>query len=41
MLKECRVVVEDILCDTQEINDIHSENQNNIKGNPNSHGILN
>ena len=30
MLKECKVVVEDLLCDTQERNDIHNEDQNNI-----------
>ena len=30
MLKECKVVVEDLLCDTQEGNDIHNEDQNNI-----------
>ena len=30
MLKECKVVVEDLICDTQERNDIHNEDQNNI-----------
>ena len=30
MLKECKVVVEDLLCDTQERNDIHNEDQNII-----------
>ena len=29
MLKECKVVVQDLLCDTQERNDIHNEDQNN------------
>ena len=29
MLKECKVV-EDLLCDTQERNDFHNEDQNNI-----------
>ena len=31
MLRECKLVVEDLLCDTQERNDIHNEDQNNIK----------
>ena len=30
MLKECKLVVEDLLCDSQERNDIHIEDQNNI-----------
>ena len=30
MLKKCKVVVEELLCDTQEKNDIHNEDQNNI-----------
>ena len=30
MLKECKVIVEDLLCDTQERRDIHNEDQNNI-----------
>ena len=30
MLKECKVVVEGLLCDTQEGNDIHNEDQINI-----------
>ena len=31
MLRECKLVVEDLLCDTQERNDIRNEDQNNIK----------
>ena len=30
MLKECKMVVEDLLCDTQETNGIHNEDQNYI-----------
>ena len=30
MLKEYKVVVEDLLCDTQERSDIHNEDQNNV-----------
>ena len=30
MLKQCKVVVEDLFFDTQERNEIHSEDQNNI-----------
>ena len=30
ILIECKVVVEDLLCDTQERNDIHIEDQNSI-----------
>ena len=30
MLKECNVVVEDLLSDTQERSNIHNEDQNNI-----------
>ena len=31
MLRECKLVVEDLLCDTQERNDIRNEDPNNIK----------
>ena len=31
MLKECKVLKEDLLCDTQERNDINNEDQINIK----------
>ena len=30
ILIECKVVVEDLLCDTQERNDIHNEDQSSI-----------
>ena len=30
MLKECKVVVENLLCDKQERNNIDNEDQNNI-----------
>ena len=30
MLKECKVVIEDLLCDTQERNHFHNEDQNNL-----------
>ena len=30
MLNECKVIVEDLLCDTQERSNIHNEDQNNI-----------
>ena len=30
MLKECKMIVEDLLCDTQETNGIHNEDQNYI-----------
>ena len=33
MLKEYKVVVEDLLCDTQERNDIQNEDQNNVNKN--------
>ena len=31
MLKECKVLKEDLLCGKQERNDINNEDQNNIK----------
>ena len=33
MLKEYKVVAEDLLCDTQERNDIQNEDQNNVNKN--------
>ena len=30
MLKECKVVIEDLLCDTQERNHFRNEDQNNL-----------
>ena len=29
-LKECKVVVEDLLCDAQERNDIHNDDQKDM-----------